>query len=159
MPPITRKLSTQAGGRASHHLLKRINVKASSLIFLFCAALLTLTGCSTPCESVCSSFNECTVAERDHQVDCPTFCDREQDFEETASKQGADTCKAEFDAHISCWEGNIAQICNAEDTKCEASATAWTDCMAKFCAVEANAEDPNCVPQDEGPALPALAGF
>lgn len=118
-----------------------------------------LSGCSSPCEGVCSDFNDCSVAERDHKVDCATFCDRVDQFEERAAETGADTCEAQFDAHISCWEDNIDGICNAENTACEASATAWVDCMAKFCAVEANAEDQACVPQDEGPALPALAGF
>lgn len=134
-------------------------MKASSLIVSLCAALLALSGCSSPCESVCASYNECTVAERDHKVDCATFCDREQQFEETAAAQGADTCQKEFEAHISCWEENIADICNAKNTQCAASATAWTDCMAKFCAVPANTNDQACVPQDEGPALPALSGL
>jgi hypothetical protein len=134
-------------------------VKASPLILSLCAALVALSGCSTPCESVCSSFNSCTVAERDHKVDCATFCDREQQFEESAAKTRADTCKKQFDAHLSCWETNVGAICDAENTKCEMSATAWTDCMAKFCAVEANAKNQACVPQDEGPALPALTGF
>lgn len=132
-------------------------MKASLLVLLLCAA--ALSGCSSPCESVCSSYNDCTVAERDHKVDCSTFCDREEQFEESAAKVGADTCEAEFDAHLSCWESHIDDICDAENTQCEASATAWVDCMAKFCAVEANAENPACVPQDEGPALPALSGF
>jgi hypothetical protein len=134
-------------------------VKASSLILSLCAVLVVLCGCSTPCESVCSSYNECTLTQRDHKVDCATYCDREQQFEESAAKAGADTCEAEFDAHMACWETNITDICNAESTACEASATAWVDCVAKFCAVEANANDQACLPQEEGPALPALAGF
>ncbi|UQA59815.1 hypothetical protein [Polyangium aurulentum] len=134
-------------------------MKASSLIVSLCAALFALSGCSSPCESVCSSFNDCSLAERDHDVDCATFCAREQQFEETAAAKGADTCEKEFDAYISCWESNIGDICNAESTKCDASVTAWVDCMAKFCAVEANASDHACVVQDEGPALPALVGL
>lgn len=134
-------------------------MKASFLILSLCAALFGLSGCSSPCESVCASFNDCSLTERDHKVDCGTFCDREQQFEESAAEAGADTCQAEFDAHISCWEGNIGNICNAEDTKCEASATAWTDCVAKFCAVEANATNQACIPQEEGPALPGMTGF
>jgi hypothetical protein len=145
-------------------------VKASPLTLSLCAALFALSGCSTPCESVCSSFNSCTVEQRDHKVDCATFCAREQQFEESAAKTDADTCKTEFDAHIACWETNIGAICDAESTKCEASATAWIDCMKKFCAVKANANDQACVPQDECPelpdvpqdecpALPALSGF
>jgi hypothetical protein len=146
-----------------------------------CAALFALSGCSSPCEDVCSSFNACALTERDHQVDCGTFCDREQQFEESAAEaaskpidetgktkeeinaekeaRAAGTCKTQFDAHIACWEANEADICNAESTVCEASATAWTDCVAKFCKVEANAEDQACVPQEEGPALPAMTGF
>ena len=134
-------------------------MKASSLILSLCAVLFVLSGCSSPCESVCSEFNSCTVEERDHKVDCSAFCSREEQFEETAAKAGADTCKTQFDAHISCWETNIGDICNAESMVCEASATAWVDCMAKFCAVDANANDQACVPQDEGPAVPALSGF
>jgi len=133
-------------------------VKASPLILSLCAALLALSGCSTPCESVCSSFNSCTVKERDHKVDCATFCSREQQLEQSAAKAGADTCKKEFDAHIACWQNNIGDICNAESTKCEMSATAWTDCVAKFCAVPANATDQACVP-DEDAGVPALSGF
>lgn len=134
-------------------------MKASSLMFLMGAALFALSGCSTPCESVCADFNDCEISERDHDVDCPTYCDREQQFEDTASKAGADTCKTQFDAYISCWESNVANICDAENTQCDATLTAWTDCVATFCAIEANANDQACVPQDEGPALPALGGF
>ena len=137
-----------------------------------CAAVLS--GCSTPCESVCSNYNTCTIEQRDHKIDCGTFCGREQQFEETAAKTGADACKKEFDAHISCWQTNIGEVCNAESMKCEESATAWTDCMAKFCAVSHTEKDSDgmdktvydheqdqaCVPQDKGePPLPALSGF
>jgi hypothetical protein len=121
--------------------------------------MVALAGCSSPCESVCSSFNDCSLTERDHDVDCATYCDREQQFEEKAAEVGADTCKKEFDAHISCWEANIGDICNAEKEACEASAAAWVDCVARFCAVETNATDQACVPQDEGPAEPAMTGF
>ena len=134
-------------------------MKASPLILSLCAAVLS--GCSTPCEGVCSSFNSCTVAERDHKVDCATFCGREQQFEQTAEKAGADTCKKEFDAHITCWQNNIANICDAENTKCEMSAQAWVDCVAKFCAVPANFTNPACVAPDDpdAGATPALSGF
>jgi hypothetical protein len=134
-------------------------VKASPLILSLCAALFALSGCSSPCESVCSSFNDCEITQRANDVDCATFCSRVEQFEETAAATGADTCEKEFDAYISCWETNIGDICNAESKKCDAPLTAWTDCMAKFCAVEKNATDQACVPQDEGPALPALVGF
>ena len=135
-------------------------MNASSLILSLCAALFFLSGCSnTPCERVCAQYNACTVDQRADDVDCATFCEREQQFEQSLSKAGADTCKKEFDAHISCWETNIGDICNAENKKCEASATAWTECMAKFCDVKANANDQACVPQADGGAGPALEGF
>jgi hypothetical protein len=138
----------------------RHTVNASRLILSLSAALLfAVSGCSTPCETVCSTFNDCPLNKRDHDVDCTTFCGREQQFEETAAKAGVDTCKKQFDAYISCWETNSADICDAKNTKCDATLTAWTDCMATFCAVAANATDQACVPQDEGPALPALEGF
>src|SRR5262249_20711653 len=135
------------------------------LILSLCAAIVALSGCSTPCESVCASFNACDIKQRDHKVDCGTYCGRVEQFEETAQKTGADTCKKEFDAHMSCWQSNIENICNAEDMKCEASATAWTDCVAKFCGVQkedmtyTNANDQACAPQDMGAPLPALSGF
>jgi hypothetical protein len=183
-------------------------VKASPLILSLCAALVALAGCKTPCESVCSEFNDCSIAARDHKVDCRTYCEREEQFEEKAEETGADACATQFDEHISCWESNIDGICNAENTACEASATAWTDCVAKFCGEPkeltepqqcqmcldtacckksgdfqeqcaacpmdadpvtctkmscgltfVNDNDPACVPQEEGPPLPALTGF
>jgi len=138
----------------------RYIVNASHLIrSLSAAILLAVSGCSTPCESVCATFNDCPISKRNHDVDCPTFCGREQQFEEKAAATGADTCQSQFNAYISCWDTNSANICDAKNTSCDASLTAWTDCMAKFCAVEANATDQACVAQDEGPALPALKGF
>ena len=134
-------------------------MKASALILSLCAALVGLSGCSSPCESVCASFNDCSITERDHDVDCATYCEREQQFEETAARTGADTCKTQFDAHIACWESNIGNICNAENKACEESATEWIACVAKFCADPVNTDDQACVPQDEGPAEPALTGF
>lgn len=133
-------------------------MKASSLILSVCAALSVLSGCSTPCESVCASYNSCTIAQRDSKVDCATFCDREQQFEQTAAKTRADTCKKEFDAHISCWQTNIGDICDAKNTKCEESSAAWTDCMKKFCAVPENVDDQACV-LDKDAGAPALSGF
>lgn len=137
-------------------------MKASRLILSMLAPLvLVLSGCSTPCESVCATFNECPLDKRDHDVDCATFCSREEQFEETATAQSLDTCNKEFTAYISCWETNSANICDSANTSCDASLKAWTDCMAKFCAVEKNFNDQACVaPAEEGmPATPALAGF
>lgn len=134
-------------------------MKARALILSLCPALFFLSGCSTPCESVCASYDSCDITQRDHKVDCGTFCGREQQLEQTAAKSGADTCKKEFDAHITCWEQNIGDICDAKNMKCAATATAWTTCMAKFCAIEANAHDQACVPKGDAGAAPALSGF
>lgn len=142
-------------------------MKTKALIVSLCAVLFGVAGCSSPCESACSSFNECELSKRDHDVDCSTFCAREQQFEEDAAAAGGDTCKTQFDAYISCWDSNVDKICDAEAKTCDESLTAWIDCMGKFCAVEANVKNPACVPQDpdeEGNppdplALPALAGF
>jgi hypothetical protein len=101
-----------------------------------------------------------------------TFCDREQQFEESAAKAGADTCKTQFDAHISCWETNIKDICNAESMVCTASKTAWEGCMEKFCA-QSHDGPPDPEDPDAGPTVvydhaddyacdppdPALSGF
>jgi len=103
------------------------------LILSLCAALIVLSGCSTLCESVCSEYNACTVDQRADDVDCATFCGRVKQFEESASKAGAETCKTQFDAHISCWETNIKDICNAESMVCIVLKTAWEGCMEKFC--------------------------
>ena len=135
-------------------------MKASCLILsLFATLVPVLSGCSSPCESTCATFNECPLDKRDHDVDCPTFCSREEQFEEAAASQSLDTCNKEFTSYISCWETNSAEICDAANTKCDASLTAWTECMKKFCAVEKNFTDQGCVAQEMGPALPALAGF
>lgn len=148
-------------------LIERHTVNASRLILSLSAALfLAISGCSTPCESVCSSFNDCPIDKISHDVDCSTFCGRVEQFQQTAASSKADTCQTEFDAYISCWEKNIADICNAENTQCEEPRTAWTGCMAKFCAVPANFNDQACVVQEDDPAtpevepaLPALEGF
>ena len=135
-------------------------MKVSRLIFALSTALFSAaSGCSTPCESVCSSLNDCALDKRAYDMDCANFCGRVEQFQEKATDTGADTCQTQFDAYTSCWETNIADVCDAENTACESSRTAWTDCMAKFCAIEANATDQACVAQEEGPALPALDGF
>lgn len=140
-------------------------MNASRLILSLSTALsLFVIGCSSPCESVCASFNECELDERDHDVDCATYCGRVEQFQEKAASSGADTCQTEFDAYVSCWETNIADICDAENTKCDASLTAWTGCVDKFCAIEANATDQACVvvgddPDTEEPEPAGVTAF
>ncbi len=145
-------------------------MNASRLILSLSAALfLAISGCATPCESVCSSFNDCPIDERSNDVDCATFCGRVEQFQEkAAATSGADTCQTQFDAYISCWETNVADICDVENTKCDESLTAWTGCVDKFCAVKANATDQACVVVGDDPdttdvvepeGVTAFAGF
>ena len=121
------------------------------------AVMSLMTGCSsTKCESVCAEANACELSERPTNVDCPEYCQDVEDFNaRAAARQGGQSCQAQFDAHIQCWETNTAQICNTEFTGCADSGAAWTECMAAHCAAvsesEDGATDPNCF--DADPAL------
>ena len=165
---FAREAPRRFGGAPAPNVLReRKPVKAKILMISLCAISLFASGCSSPCESACASFNDCELSQRDHDVDCSSFCAREEQFEEDASASGGDSCATQFDAYISCWDSNVDKICDKESTSCDESLTAWTDCMGKFCAVEANVKNHACVPQDPDDmgnppdplALPALAGF
>jgi len=135
------------------------HVKASFLMTA-CAFLFLLGGCGgTKCEAVCASFNTCTVAERDHKVDCFNFCNNVESFQTRASQAGADNCATQFHAHLDCWQSNVAYICKADSDVCTATGTAWTDCLAKWCGVASNVSDPACVDQGDGTAVPAFGAF
>jgi hypothetical protein len=93
--------------------------------------------------------------ERSTNVDCPEYCADVDAFNERAVKAGGQSCDAQFQAHLACWEQNSAQICKpAEFEGCVESGDAWTECMAAHCAAVAAEEgqtDPNCF--DDAPAL------
>jgi hypothetical protein len=118
-------------------------------------ALLMLASCSEPCVSVCERYNSCTVADHDHIFDCPNFCGNVREHEKAA---GADSCKAEFETHLSCWQTNLADICNPDSTVCVASGTAWIDCLTTFCAKEENASSKACQAGDPTP-VPSFVPF
>ncbi|HEX8701718.1 MAG TPA: hypothetical protein VF815_23015 [Myxococcaceae bacterium] len=119
------------------------------------AVMSLMTGCSSKCESVCADHNACDLKERPTNVDCPEFCADAEAFNERAVDAGGDSCQAQFDAHLECWENNSGQMCSTEFDGCAESGAAWTECMAAHC--EANSEDeeanpdPNCFGAD--PAL------
>ena len=129
-----------------------------------------LTGCSSKCESVCSEANTCNVSERPVDVDCPEFCADVDDFNARAKAAGLDSCDAQFQAHLDCWEKNTAKICDVEFAGCAEAAQAWTDCMTPYCeavaaekATDPTKTDPNCYfdEDDDGNPVgyPALSPF
>ncbi len=130
-----------------------------TLILTLASGLLLLSGCSTRCEAVCAEANTCTLAQREHRVDCYNFCFNVSQFEQRAKAAGADACATEFDAHLTCWQTNKAQLCTPKSEVCLQSSTAWTDCLAKFCADEANIKDPACVDYGEDGVYPSFSGF
>lgn len=112
------------------------------------AVMSLVTGCSSQCEAVCSEANTCTVAQRATDVDCPEFCADAEKFDSRVKAAGFDSCATQFQAHLSCWEQNSAQICNVKEfTGCKEAQDAWVACMTPYCA-QVNADkktDPNCL--------------
>ncbi len=132
---------------------------------LWAASLLAvmglITGCSSKCEAVCSEANACAVNERAVDVDCPEYCADVDNFNARAVKAGAQSCDAQFQAHLSCWETNSKSICDATYKGCEEAQTAFAECMTTYCEAVAAAQeedpkvyDPNCVDGE-----PTLAPF
>ena len=114
------------------------------LLFALASLAVLSTGCSTSqCESVCASANDCTVAQRAADTDCPEYCNDVETMQDRARAAGAPACDAEFTAHLSCWEKNSAQVCDSEFTDCAESATAWRTCLAEYCA-KADVNEPSC---------------
>ncbi|WP_224247806.1 hypothetical protein [Hyalangium gracile] len=117
------------------------------------AVMGLITGCSSKCDSVCGNANSCEVDERSVDVDCPEFCADVEDFNARAQAAEFESCDAQFQAHLDCWENNSSKICDAEFAGCAESAQAWVDCMTPYCeAVAAETKtDPNC--SDGAPTL------
>jgi hypothetical protein len=114
------------------------------------------TGCSSKCESICGEANSCTVAQRAADVDCPEFCADVDDFNARAKAAGSESCDAQFQAHLDCWDKNSSKICDKEYEGCVESGEAWVTCMTPYCEAVAAEEktDPNCIDGE-----PALAPF
>jgi len=152
-----------------HSSWEGVRVRVVFLSMGLAAVMSFMTGCSSSkCESVCAEANACGLTERRTNVDCPEFCQDVEDFNaRAAAREGGQSCQAQFDAHLECWETNSAQICKPVIVKdaqnrdvptypiCEESGAAWTECMAAHCAAvsesEDGATDPNCF--DTDPAL------
>jgi hypothetical protein len=121
-------------------------VRAVLLTAGLLAVMGLVTGCSSKCESVCSNANACDLGERPVDIDCPEYCNDVDAFNERAKAAGQESCDAQFQAHLDCWETNSKQICSKEFEGCKESAQAWTACMTTYCAAAAEAKqsDPNC---------------
>lgn len=134
-----------------------------TLAGLLALGAVMLGGCgpedgSDQCNAVCAKFNECPMTERDHNVDCASFCREEAAFEVRAEVQGQSTCNTEFNAYLTCMDGS--EICDAEAETCVEALDTWQACVQKFCNEPDNiATDPACLPDGEGSATPALYGF
>lgn len=120
------------------------------------AVMSLMTGCSSSkCESVCAEANTCDLKVRPLKTDCPEYCADVEAFNDRAVKAGGQSCQAQFDAHMQCWETNSAQMCTKDFAGCEDSGAAWTECMAAHCAAVVasgeDATDPNC--SDADPSL------
>ncbi|WP_224369727.1 hypothetical protein [Hyalangium versicolor] len=120
------------------------------------AVMGLVTGCSSKCEAVCGNANACDISERAVDVDCPEFCADVEDFNVRAKAADHESCDAQFQAHLDCWDKNSSNICNAEYEGCVESGQAWVDCMKPYCeAVAADkATDPNC-----SKGVPTLSPF
>jgi hypothetical protein len=129
-------------------------------------ALFLISGCATQCEGVCAQYNTCTFESgerhRTVQVDCANFCGTVDALNARAATENVTECGSLWKAHLDCWQGNMANICNIDDTTCDDSAVAWQDCVTDYCAAvaaDANAYDPEC---DSGDILipsPFQSGF
>ena len=110
------------------------------------AVMGLITGCSSKCESVCSNYNSCDISQRPTDVDCPSFCSDVDAFNSRAKAAGQESCDAQFQAHLDCWDKNSKQICSADFEGCNDANQAWVDCMTTYCAAVASAKqtDPNC---------------
>lgn len=124
---------------------------------MIAVGVLAVSGCGqSKCEQVCTQFNACDLTQRDHDVDCVSFCADEQGFEQRAKAQGAADCHEEFDAYLSCFQNDQDAYCNPDNTACEDSLTAWAECMAPYCEDANNHTDPACLEVDDGVFEPAL---
>jgi hypothetical protein len=129
-------------------------------------ALFLISGCATQCEGICAQYNTCTfeAGERNRtvKVDCANFCGTVDAFNARAAAAGITGCDTAWRDHLTCWQGNMANVCDTENTDCDDTALAWEDCVTTYCEqVDAttDAYDPQC---DSGGILipsPFQSGF
>jgi hypothetical protein len=136
------------------------NVVKKILVAVVVFGVASFSACGTTlCEQVCQQVNTCTVAQRSSKVDCPEFCKDVSATEKRMKDSGAETCHAQFEAHLACWRTNRANVCTKDFSGCEGSATEWTDCLSAYCAT--HPKDPSCACADEECTIgvAGLAGF
>lgn len=126
------------------------------------AGVLLITGCGgTQCESICTQYNACTVAERSINVDCVDFCSSVDALNARAAAESV-SCAQLWTAHLNCWQQNVSNICDSSFADCDDEAAAWgggidtngnpTGCIDAYCdaKVAANEFDKACQGAFEG---------
>jgi hypothetical protein len=107
--------------------------------------LFLISGCATQCESVAAAYNSCELSERSVQVDTENFCGLVDAFNARAASGGAADCTQKWTAHLTCWQTNLAEICDNGFDGCDQSANDWQDCMIAYCdGLTADQYDPQC---------------
>jgi hypothetical protein len=129
-------------------------------------AFFLISGCATQCEGVCAQYNTCTFEagprNRTVKVDCANFCGQVDLFNQRAAAAGKTECAGLWKDHLTCWNGNMTNICNIEDVTCDDSAVAWQDCVTEYCtqlAMDPDAYDPECSDGDILIPSPFQSGF
>lgn len=104
-------------------------------------ALFLVSGCATQCESVSNAYNQCKLDQRVVQVDAANFCG----MVDALNQRAGGNCGQLWTAHLQCWQQHISSICDRSFTDCDASATAWDDCVTTYCDnLPADKYDPEC---------------
>ncbi len=119
-------------------------------------AIPLATGCASRCEAVCEKVNACSLSERATDVDCGPFCGDVESFQQRAADEGLTNCDELWQAHLSCWESNSAQICDQGFADCKTRGQEWSACMTEYCSALSSQSrtDPNC-----SKGLPTLLPF
>ena len=107
------------------------------LVITITSSLALLLGCSpggsAACHKVCERYNQCGVADRSVDVECKHFCPEVDEFNDRMEDRGFGSCRDPYNAHLSCWEANIGEICNSDFADCADSGDAWVACMEDYC--------------------------
>ncbi|HEY8206105.1 MAG TPA: hypothetical protein VIG99_01400 [Myxococcaceae bacterium] len=129
-------------------------------------ALFLISGCATQCEGISAQYNTCTFEagprNRTVKVDGANFCLQVDMFNQRAAAHGTAGCADKWKAHLTCWNGNMANICNIEDVACDDSAAEWQQCVTDYCtalAMDPEAYDPECSDGDILIPSPFQSGF
>ena len=100
----------------------------------FLGASLALTGCGYSCTNWCEDHTEECKDDDTNPDDCSPICEiierRNDDME----------CDDEFDEVMSCI-GDLDDICDADDDKCQKEQENYSDCVVDFCDDHPNNDD------------------